>query len=114
MLTTLNSQLRRHRRKAKWALAVLAVAAVAHIAHSALMSSDMGDHSTSNAVAICLTVGGCVAVIGVAAFAVRRVLQRPTWTIPAPFPPALAHVPAAAGFLGRAGPPPSLLQVFRL
>lgn len=113
MLSSLNTRLRRHRSKVRWALAVLAVAAVALTAHSALMSSDMGDHAMSDAVAICLTVGGCVAVIGVAAFAVGRVLQRPTCVIPTPLAPAPPFVPASAGFLVRAGPPP-LLQVFRL
>jgi hypothetical protein len=112
MLTTLDTQLRRHRRQVRWLLAVVAVVAAALTAHSALISSDMGDHKM-DAVAICLVAGGCVAVIGVAAFAVRRLLQRPTWVIPAPVAPALPFIPASAGFLVRAGPPP-LLQVLRL
>jgi hypothetical protein len=108
---TLHSQLRRHRRKAMAGMAVLAVAAVAMTAHSAVMASG-GDHM-SGAASVCLMVGGCIAVIAVAAFAVRRLLQRPLWVIAAPSVPALPFVPTATGFLVRAGPR-SLSQVFRL
>lgn len=97
------------------ALAVLAVALVAVTAHAAVMNGVMDDHVMSDAAALCLAVGGSLAVAGVAVFAVRRLLQRPRWVIPAPLAPSLAFVPASAGFLVRAGPPPPpLLQVFRL
>jgi hypothetical protein len=69
---TLHSQLRRHRRKAVAGMAVLAVAAVAMTARSAVMASG-GDHM-SGAASVCLVVGGCMAVIAVAAFAVRWLL----------------------------------------
>jgi nitrate reductase gamma subunit len=107
----MHSQLRRHRRKATACMAVLAVAAVAMTAHSALMAGS-GDHM-SGAATICLTIGGCVAVIGVAAFAVRRLLQHPLWLISPPLAPTLPFIPVASGCLVRAGHP-SLSQVFRL
>ena len=93
-------------------LAVLALGFTGLAAHSALMGSDMGSH-VGSAATICLTVGGCAVFIGVAVFAIRRLLQRPVWLIAAPLAPALVFIPADAGFLVRAGPP-SLLQVFRL
>ena len=115
MLISVHSQLRRQRRRVLLALAVLAVALAALSAHSAVMSGAMDDHVMSDAAALCLAVGGALAVAGVAVFAVRRLLQRPLWVIPAPLTQALAFVPASAGFLVRAGPPPpALLQVFRL
>jgi hypothetical protein len=112
VLILLRNQLRRHRRRAALVLAVLALGFTGLAAHSALMGSDMSGHM-GNAAAICLTVGGCAVFIGVAVFAVRRLLQRPLWLIAAPLAPALAFIPADAGFLVRAGPP-SRLQVFRL
>ena len=108
----LRSQLRRHRRKAALALVVLALGFTGLAAHSALMSSDMSNHM-SNAATICLTVGGCAVFIGVAAFAVRRLMQRPLWLLAVPLTPALPFIAADAGFLVRAGPP-SVSQVFRL
>ena len=94
-----------------WALALVAVVSVAMMANAAVMSQH--GHSDSDAVVICLTVGACVAVAGVAVFAIQRLAQRPLWLIPAPGLPALVFVPTSTGFLVRAGPPP-LLQVFRL
>ena len=111
MFIALHSHLRHHRRKILTGLAVLAVATVAVAAHSAVMAG-MGDH-VADAAAICLTVGSCVAVVGVAVFTARRARQRPSWLIPAAPAPALPYLPATTGFLVRAGPPP-LLQVFRL
>jgi hypothetical protein len=109
----MHTQLRRHRRTVMAAMAVLAVAAVAMTAHSALMAGS-GDHmSMSGAATVCLTIGGCVAVIGVAGFVVRHLLQRPLWLISPPLAPTLPFIPVASGFLIRAGPP-SLSQVFRL
>jgi hypothetical protein len=108
---SLDKQLRRHRRKLTAALAVLAVAAVAMTAHAALMSGT-GDHMSDGA-GICLTVGGCVAVLGVAVFAHIRLRRRPLWLIPAPLAAAPPFVAMSNGFLSRAGPP-RLLQVFLL
>ena len=112
MLTTVNTQLRRHRRKVRWALAVLVVALVAVTAHSALMSGPLGDHAMSDAGALCMVVGGALAAAGVAAFSVRRLPQRPTRLIALPIA-ALPFVRARAGLLARAGPPP-LTPVLRL
>ena len=94
---------------------MLAIALAALTAHSSLMSGPMDDHAMSNAAAICMVVGGSLAVVGVAVFAVRRLARRPLWLIPAPHAPALPFVAVAPGFLVRAGPPPAAsLQVFRL
>jgi hypothetical protein len=112
VLIKLDSELRRHRRKVLWALALFAVLGVAVTAKAALMSGhEHGD--MSDAVVLCMTVGACVAVAGVAVFAARRLAQRPMWLIASPVAAALASVPVSPGFLVRAGPPP-LLQVFRL
>lgn len=110
MLISLNSLLRRNRRRVALALAVLGLSFAGLAAHSALMGSDMG--SKMSTAAVCVAVGGCVAVV-VAGFAMRRLTQRPLWLIPAPLHPALRFVPVSLGFLVRAGPP-SLSQVFRL
>ncbi|MEX0741359.1 MAG: hypothetical protein WD079_01085 [Phycisphaeraceae bacterium] len=112
MLISPNSQLRR-RHQVLIALAVLAVALTALTAQTTLMDGGMDDHVMSDAAAICLAVGGSLAIIGVAIFAVRRLRQRPLWLIPAAPTPARLFVGATPGFLARAGPPP-LLQVFRL
>jgi len=112
VLITLHSQLRRQRRKVLWALALVAILGVAVTAKAALMSGH-GHSDMSDAVTICLTVGACVAIAGVAVFAIRRLTQRPLWLILTPAAPALPFVPTSTGFLVRAGPP-SLLQVFRL
>jgi len=111
VLISVHSQLRRHRRKVLWALAMLAVVSIGLTARTALMSAH-GHVDMSDAVAICMTVGGCVAIAGVAAFAVRRLAQRPLWRIPMPLAPASALVWVDTGFLVRAGPR-QVLQVFR-
>ena len=95
------------------ALAALAVALAALTAHAAAMNDAMGDHVMGDAAAICLVVGGALAAVSVAVFAVGRRPQRPLWVIPQPLAPALPFLPASSGFLARAGPPP-VLQVFRL
>ena len=112
MLMSLNSLLRRHRRKVACVLVMLAVAFLSVAAHSALMGDEMGNHMGDGA-AICLAVGGCAVFIGVAAFAARRLLQRPLWLIAAPLTPSRPFIAVASNFLVRAGPAP-LLQVFRL
>jgi hypothetical protein len=62
-----------------------------------------------------MVLGGSLAIVGVAVFTVRRLLQRPLWAIRSPLAPAPTFRPAAPGFLARAGPPPpALLQVFQL
>lgn len=111
MLAALHSQLRRHRRQARWLLAVIAVAAAALTAHSMVMGGTMSDHEVGDAAALCIAVGGALAVAGVA-FAAGRRAQRPTWLLAPVAEPAPAFVPVASGFLVRAGPPH--LQVFRL
>jgi hypothetical protein len=110
MLISFNSLLRRNRRRVALALAVLGLSFAGLAAHSALMGSDTV--STMSTAAVCVAIGGCVAVV-VAGFAMRRLAQRPRWLIPAPPDPALPFVPVSLGFLVRAGPP-SLSQVFRL
>jgi nitrate reductase gamma subunit len=112
VLTSVRIQIRRHRHKLLWVAAVFAAAAIALSAKSALASAHVHGE-VSDAVAICFTVGACVAVAGVAAFAVRRLGQRPLWQVSEPLGPVAAFVPAFPGFLVRAGPPPPLLQVFR-
>ena len=111
MFIALHTQLRQHRRKVLIALTVIGVAAVLMTAHSALMGAS-GAQMTNTA-AVCLAIGGCTAVVGVALFAIRRLRQRPLWQIPAPALPELPFVPTVSGALVRAGPPP-LLQVFQL
>lgn len=114
MLISVHSRLRRHRRMVMWALAVLAVVGVALTARAVLMSAH-GHVGVSDALAICMTVGGCVAIAGIAVFALPRVARRPLWRVVAQQAPALVFVPSGAGVLVRAGPPPAaLLQVFRL
>ena len=112
VLISLHSQLRRHRRKATCALAALALGFIGLAAHATLMSSDMGNHM-GNTAAVCLAVGGCALFIAVAAFSIRRLLQRPLWLLAAPLMPARPFTPTSAGFPVRAGPA-SLSQVFRL
>ena len=112
MLVAVHSQLRRNRRQARWLLAVLAIAAAALTAHSMVMGGAMSDHEAVDAAALCIAVGGALAVAGVAAFAAGRRAQRPTWLLAPVAEPAPAFVPVASGFLVRAGPP--ALQVFRL
>ena len=112
VLIALHSQLRPRRRQVLTELAVLAVALAALTAHSALMGS-MGDHAMSDTAAICLALGGSLAIAGATVFAIGRLAQRPPGVIPVPAAPALAFVPTSTGFVARAGPPP-MLQVFRL
>ena len=113
MLTSLNGRLHRHRRAALCALAVLAIAAGAIATGSVLAHCGAGEHPMSGGAAICVALGGALAITGVAAFRVRHVLQRPTWRMARPMAPPLAPVAVASGVLVRAGPPPQL-QVFRL
>lgn len=111
MFIALHTRLRQHRREFLVALSVMGVAAVLMTAHSAFMGAS-GDQMTT-AATVCLAIGGCTAVVGVALFAIQRARPRPLWLIPAPAHPALPFVRALTGALVRAGPPP-LLQVFRL
>jgi hypothetical protein len=111
MLISIDRQLRRHRRRALIGLAVLAIAGGALAAHVALMSG--ADTHMTNAAGICLILGGGVAVLAVAAVAIRRLAQRPVWLLALPAAPDLAVRPTPRGVLVRAGPSP-LLQVFRL
>jgi hypothetical protein len=108
---TLDSQLRRHRRKVALVLAVLGLSFAGLTAHSALMGS--GVRGMAGTAMVCVAVGGCVAVITVAGFGVRRLAQRLLWLSSPPLAPTLRFTPFASGFLVRAGPP-SLSQVFRL
>jgi hypothetical protein len=112
MLVALHRQLRCHRRQAQWMLTVLAVAAGALTAHSMVMGGAMSDHEAADATALCIAVGGALAVAGVAGFGAGRRTRRPTWLLALVAEPATAVVPVASGFLVRAGPP--RLQVFRL
>ncbi len=109
---TINTRLRRRRRKVLAVLAVLAAGTVAATAHSVLMSSGTGDHMSDGAVVVCITVGGGLVAAGAIVFALRK-LRLPTWPLassPAPWLDLARAVPVP---LARAGPPP-LLQVFRL
>ena len=95
-------------------MAALAVALAALMAHTAFMNGSMDDHALSDVAAICAVVGGSLAVAGVAVFAIRRLMRRPLWIVPAPLAPALVLLPSMPGLSVRAGPAPSaLLQVFR-
>lgn len=112
VLISLDSQLRRHRRQVLTALAVFAVALAVPTAHAAVMNGGMDDHAIGDAAAICLAVGGSLAIIGVATVALRRLRQRPLWLIPAAPTSARLFV-GTPDVLARAGPRP-LLQVFQL
>lgn len=116
MLIAAHSQLQRHRRKVLWGAAILAVATASLTARTALASDHAHggmDGGVEGVAAVCITGAACVAVIGVGAFTVRRLPQRPLWRLSAPLAPTSAFVPLGVGFLVRAGPTP-LLQVFRL
>lgn len=115
MLISVRSRLRRRRRPVLAALAALTLALVALTAHAAAMDGAMGHHGMSDTASLCLTVGGALAVIGLAAVGARNATLRLRWAVPAPAMPVPTWLPAAAGVLVRAGPPPpSSLQVFRL
>ena len=111
MLALVHRVIHRRRRQMRWLLAILAVAATVVTAHSTLMNASMGDHEIGDAAALCVAVGGALAIAGVAGFAAARPPRRPTWLLAAVPEPATAYVPVASGFLVRAGPPD--LQVFR-
>ena len=74
----------------------------------------MDHHAATDAVALCLAVGGSLAVVAAAALAARSLVQRPPWPIAAPEGPVAGFAAILAGFRARAGPPSALLQVFRL
>jgi hypothetical protein len=112
MLMSLNTRLRRNRQWVACALAVLALGFFGLAAHSALINSSK-EHHMSGSAAVCLVVGCCALFIGVAAFAARRLLQRPMGLIAVAPTPTFALIPFSSGFLVRAGPPP-VTQVFRL
>ena len=113
MLTSVHSLLRRHRRRARWALAVLAVCGAALTMHTMVMGDGlMGDHAVGDAAALCVALGGSLAVAGVAVFALRHPAQRPTWLIDSAAAPDSMFVGVASPFPVRAGPPDS--QVLRL
>ncbi len=107
MLISVNSQLHR-RRRARWALAVLAVSAATLMGHAALMDG-FSAHAMSNAAAVCVAVG----FVAVAVFAIRRVLQRPTYIVTPLLVWAPEPIRPAGGVPVRAGPP-LLLPVLRL
>jgi hypothetical protein len=114
MLMSVHSLLRRHCRPARWTLAVLTVGAVALTTHTTVMGDGpmMGEHAVGHAAALCIALGGSVAVAGVAVFAARHPAQRPTWRIVAEAAPDSVIVGVACPFPVRAGPPD--LQVLRL
>ncbi len=117
MLLSLNHRLRRNRRFAVCVLAVLAFVFAGLATHSAVMSAgaEMGQGMSAGA-SICLTLGGCAAVIGVALLAGRRLRRRLGLSLPAPLIRLVRAFPPASAFLVRAGQPapPALTQVFRL
>jgi hypothetical protein len=117
MLLSLNTRLRRNRRVAACVLAVLAFVFAGLATHSAVMSAGaaMG-HGMSAGTSICLTLGGCAAIIGVALLTGRRLRRRLTLSLSAPLTSPIRAFPAASAFMVRAGPPapPALIQVFRL
>jgi hypothetical protein len=117
MLLSLNHRLRRNRRWAACVLTVLAFALAGLATHSAVMSAGAGmGHGMSAGTSICLTLGGCVAVIGVALLTGRRLRRRLALSLAAPLATVVRAFPATSAFLVRAGPPapPALIQVFRL
>lgn len=98
-------------------LAVLALAFAGLATHSAVMSAGAGmGHGMSAGTSICLALGGCAAVIGVALLTGRRLRRRLALSLPSPLTRPIPASPAASTFLVRAGPPapPALIQVFRL
>lgn len=60
----------------------------------------MEGHAISDAAAICLAIGGALAVAGV--FALRRLLQRPLLLVPAVAEPGLLLLPPPLGFSASA------------
>jgi len=114
MLICVYHRLRRQHRRVLVALAVLAVAMVAVTAHAAVMNGGMDDGVMGDAGALCLAVGGALAVVGAAVVATLRLRRRPLWILRAPLAPSRPFVAAASGLRVRAGPPAPLLQVFRL
>jgi hypothetical protein len=112
MLSKLIHQLRRRRRTVLWGVAVLAVVSVALTARS-IAAGAHGHGEISDAAAICVAVGACVAASLAGAFVIGRPRGRPLWTMPDLCTPAQPWVPASTGCVPRAGPP-ALLQVFRL
>jgi hypothetical protein len=113
MLTSVHSLLCRHRRRVRWALAVFALCASALTVHSLAMSSGMSDHAAGDAAALCMAVGGSLALaVAAVAFAARRPSQRPTWLIDVAAGPAAVLIPDGAWALVRAGPPgPHVLRL---
>lgn len=117
MLTATHHQLQRHRRKLLWGVAVLVVATAGLTAKTVLANAHAdGEMATGvdDVAAICIIGAGCVAVIGLGTFAIRRPTQRPRWRLRALLVPSSVHTPVTLGFSARAGPPSSLLQIFRL
>ena len=116
MLISVHRRLRRqHRRVLLFALAVLAVAMVAVTAHTAAMNGGIDDGAMGDVAALCLAVGGSLAVVGTAVVAARRLHRRTLWILRAPLAAPRPFIAVASGFLVRAGPPARpLLQVFRL
>ena len=104
MLLSIDTLLRRHRRQARWALAVVAVCAAALTVHAPAMHGAMSELAVGNGAALCLALGGALAVAGAAVFAARCAPRRPAWLITIAQPPSPAFVPAASGVLVRAGP----------
>lgn len=111
MLIRLNSQLRTHRRRVLIALAVLASGVALAAAHGAVMSAEMPGH-LGEVAAVCL-FGGLTAVTA-GGLAISSPHPRLRWRMAAPLAPVIARVSATPGRAARAGPPPPLLQVFRL
>ena len=106
MLHSLQRQLRRHRRQVIVLCVVLGLAG-AGVAAYAAVEVGQHDHGMRDTVAMCLTVGGCVAVAGIAILRVAPASNGPTTASPGLSPTARpSSVPAGALFLVRAGPPP--------
>jgi hypothetical protein len=104
---SVNSTLRRQRRRLATLAVVLSVAGAIVIAHSAMRHDHMGD-----AVLMCLAVAEtAVAAVG-ASLALGAWMRRPQGVVATPLAPELAFVTSSVGIRARAGPP--LLQVFRL
>lgn len=110
----LNRLMRRYGRVAVLLAGVLAAVAVLATARTAMMSGHEHHRTGHDAVVLCVTVGACALAVLGTAVAVRRLLQRPLWLLADVHPAAQPFVATPAPYMTRAGPPPPLLQVFRL
>ncbi len=110
----LNRLMRRYARVAGVVAALLAAVALLATVQTASMSGHEHHRSGHDAVVLCVALGGCALAVVGSAVAFRRLVQRPLWLLAAPLTPAQPFVATPALFFSRAGPPPLLLQVFRL